>query len=876
MGDLPRAIGPYTLGARLGAGGMGEVCQAYDQRLGRHVAIKLIPAENAGDESLRERFCREARAAARLSHPAIVQIFDVLPWNGGEAIVMELVEGRNLAALLETGPLDLQTGLRLGREIAEGLAAAHAKGILHRDLKPDNVLVGAEGHAKILDFGLAKSLEEGQETALTRERTVVGTYRSMSPEQARGLPLDARSDLFSLGGLLYEMLTGRAPFGGVTAMDTLANICSAGQTPARELAPGVPATVSDLIDQLLEKDPPRRPASAREVAARLEAVSARMLSRPDDEKTWIDAPPIAPDAAGPPVALSGSRGYSTAHSGMRWALLATLVLLLAGGGLVWWKERSSEPAHRAPVAAAAPLLYTAVTKPETGSAAGEQVQLLASGLRLALVRGLLALDGARPVPLEQVDAFPGPPVRAARTLAADEVLTSRLECPGDLCQVTLSRIDGRDGRLLWSQGFAVPLDRPYVLQEAVQGYLGQAYPGRRVQPEIARLDVRPEDYSEYLRLRHAFEARSGKERLDPETLFARLETIRRTSPRFLDAYVFESEVRQQRYKSSQEPRDLERAGQLLAEARELAPLDPRPSTGGFGLAMIRGDLDGAEAALRELERLQPGEPTVLIDRARLLEKRGRIEEALALMREGTRRRPSVKNLARAAGMAYRQGRFTEARDDLRQLFRRDAGYYDGLTLLGQVELLHGDTHRAVEIYQALVERYPRPVELTNLGFAQLYLGDYAGAEKSFRRFVALEPENPINLLNLADSLHLQGRIEEAAATYRRTVAAVPATSEDEQDLSARAQALAHLGRGPDAVEAVQKILRTAPDGPQTAYELSLVYTLLGDRTTARFNGLRALQQGVAPKLFDLPWFAPLRADPAFAAEVKRRAMPRPG
>ena len=198
------------------------------------------------------------------------------------------------------------------------------------------------------------------------------------------------------------------------------------------------------------------------------------------------------------------------------------------------------------------------------------------------------------------------------------------------------------------------------------------FPSDRKKPEIARLDVRPEDYSEYLRLRHAFEARSGKERLDPETLFARLETIRRTSPRFLDAYVFESEVRQQRYKSSQEPRDLERAGQLLAEARELAPLDPRPSTGGFGLAMIRGDLDGAEAALRELERLQPGEPTVLIDRARLLEKRGRIEEALALMREGTRRRPSVKNLARAAGMAYRQGRFTEARDDLRQLFRRDA------------------------------------------------------------------------------------------------------------------------------------------------------------------------------------------------------------
>jgi serine/threonine protein kinase len=322
---------------------MGEVHQAYDQRLDRHVAIKFIPPEDAGDEVVRERFRREARAAAGLSHPSIVQVFDVLPGTAARRSSWSWSRGRPWGRSSPRAPLDLRTALRLGREIAEGLAAAHARGILHRDLKPENVLVSPEGHAKILDFGLAKSLEAGPEPALTRERTVVGTCRSMSPEQARGLPLDARSDLFSLGGLLYEMLAGRAPFEGATAMDTLANICAAGQVPVRDLAPGVPEIVSDLVDQLLEKDPCRRPASAREAAARLESASAWMPTPlPDDDRTRVDAPPIrVPAAAGPPATLSGSRGYSTSRS-LRRVLLATAVLLLAAGGLLdrvyLWKE----------------------------------------------------------------------------------------------------------------------------------------------------------------------------------------------------------------------------------------------------------------------------------------------------------------------------------------------------------------------------------------------------------------------------------------------------------------------------------------------------------------------------------------------------------
>src|SRR4051794_8244555 len=260
MGARPQTIGPYTLGERLGTGGMGEVYQAYDERLDRWVAIKLVRSDQLDKPTVRERFRREARAAAGLSHPAIVQIHDVVESDESDAIVMELVDGEPLASRIARGPLPVGEAVRISREIAEGLAAAHAKGLIHRDLKPENVMIAADGRARILDFGLAKRLEG--EAALTADQRVLGTFRSMSPEQAHGLPLDLRSDLFSFGLLLYEMLSGRSPFEGRSALETLTRICTHRQTPLREVEPAIPAPLSTLVDRLLEKEPARRPQSA--------------------------------------------------------------------------------------------------------------------------------------------------------------------------------------------------------------------------------------------------------------------------------------------------------------------------------------------------------------------------------------------------------------------------------------------------------------------------------------------------------------------------------------------------------------------------------------------------------------------------------------
>jgi TOMM system kinase/cyclase fusion protein len=314
-------IGPYRLQEPLGSGGMGTVWRAWDERLRRAVALKRFHPEGARVSSLRDRFRREAQAAARLNHPAIVHVYDILEMEDGDWIVMELVEGRTLRGLLrQQGALDLRQAIRLGREIAEGLAEAHDQGILHRDLKTSNVMVTPAGRAKILDFGLAKEIPlwggAGQEPALSAPGIVIGTCHAMSPEQAQGLPLDGRSDLFSLGSLLYELLTGDAPFLADTPTASLARVLSFRQQPLESVRSDVPAELSRLVDRLLDKNAAQRPGSAREVVEALASfqgteTSVSLSTPPSLEPvslTWSSPPTF--DLRPPRLApTSGSRQW---------------------------------------------------------------------------------------------------------------------------------------------------------------------------------------------------------------------------------------------------------------------------------------------------------------------------------------------------------------------------------------------------------------------------------------------------------------------------------------------------------------------------------------------------------------------------------------
>jgi Tol biopolymer transport system component/predicted Ser/Thr protein kinase len=273
-------LGPYEIVAPIGAGGMGEVYRAKDAKLGREIAVKVLPSATASDPDRRQRFEMEARSASALNHPNILTIYDISEADGIIYIAMELVEGKTLRELVSPGEsVPTKKLLEIAVQIADGLAKAHSAGIVHRDLKPENVMVSKDGFAKILDFGLAKLIEpEAQEASAaptaappTEPGTVMGTAGYMSPEQARGQPIDFRSDQFALGTILYEMATGERAFRRETKAETLVAIIRDEPRPLSQLAPNAPAPVRWIVERCLAKDPEERYASTKDLARDLKS-----------------------------------------------------------------------------------------------------------------------------------------------------------------------------------------------------------------------------------------------------------------------------------------------------------------------------------------------------------------------------------------------------------------------------------------------------------------------------------------------------------------------------------------------------------------------------------------------------------------------------
>ncbi len=341
---IGRTLSHFRILAKIGEGGMGVVYRAEDTKLRRNVALKAMPPELVSNEERRLRFLREARAAAAVTHPNIATIHEVDEADGIVFIAMELVEGKTLRDHMGGRPMPIKDALRIATEMAEGLAKAHQAGVIHRDFKPDNVIVDSDGHAKILDFGLAKLRDERADTPdaaaskmqtisrdLTREGKIFGTASYMSPEQARGKQVDARSDIFSFGTTLYEMVTGRVPFHGKTDMDILSAITRDEPVPPSQQNAEVPPKLEDLIAKCLEKEPGERYQHTDDLS-----VDLRKLRRVTDSgvqavRTTSGPMPVAPSSGWTRLIGTGTR---------RTVLAAALVVLLTVGGVAaWWITR---------------------------------------------------------------------------------------------------------------------------------------------------------------------------------------------------------------------------------------------------------------------------------------------------------------------------------------------------------------------------------------------------------------------------------------------------------------------------------------------------------------------------------------------------------
>jgi serine/threonine protein kinase len=339
-------LGSYEVIALIGEGGMGQVYRARDSRLGRDVAIKTLPAALVADDDRRRRFVQEAKAASALNHPNILTIYEVGDADGVSFLATELIDGRTLRARLGSGRLALKEALDLAMQASAGLSAAHAAGIVHRDIKPENVMVRHDGYLKILDFGLAKLTEtapaEDADAATTMAvktspGVVMGTARYMSPEQARGLPVDARSDIFSLGAVMYEMLAGRPAFDGETANHVVVSVLEHEPPPLSELVPDTPPELERIVSKALAKDVDERYQTTRDLAVDLKRLKQR-LEIDTDRARSISTPP-----QGVVPATTRARGRRI------WIAVALGTVVLAAGvafGLSRWRTPQSAPALR--------------------------------------------------------------------------------------------------------------------------------------------------------------------------------------------------------------------------------------------------------------------------------------------------------------------------------------------------------------------------------------------------------------------------------------------------------------------------------------------------------------------------------------------------
>src|SRR5580658_3045629 len=373
----------YQLLEKLGSGGMGDVYKAQDTRLNRFVAIKVLPAKMSTDPERRRRFVQEAQAASALNHPNIITIYDIVSEGDAQFIVMEFVSGNTLHDSITAGGLPVPQVLQYGAQMADALAAAHAAGIIHRDLKPSNVMITRSGLVKVLDFGLAKltdlnpsgDKQSAELGPLTQEGAILGTVSYMSPEQAEGKSVDARSDIFSFGSVLYEMVSGRRAFDGGSSISTLSSVLRDDVKPFADVAPETPPLLEAIISRCLPKDPNARWQSMKEVEKALTSLKRTLESNafdelttrppapasappPPSQNTTITARPVprqppipaadpapppapvsqvpaAPVAAAAPQAVADS-SKSPSKIGLVLGLLAVMMLAVAAAATGWW------------------------------------------------------------------------------------------------------------------------------------------------------------------------------------------------------------------------------------------------------------------------------------------------------------------------------------------------------------------------------------------------------------------------------------------------------------------------------------------------------------------------------------------------------------
>ena len=729
-------LGPYRIMGSLGAGGMGEVYRARDTRLDREVAIKVLPEPLAADPKALARFEREAKAVAALSHPNILAIHDFGEDGGVRFAVTELLEGETLRQRLMRERLAWRKAVEMGAAIADGLAAAHAKGIVHRDLKPENVFVTSGGLVKILDFGLSRadagaagdatSAPTAAVSLQTEAGAVLGTVGYMSPEQVSGEPADARSDIFSFGCVLYEMVSGRRAFGGGSRGQTLAAILR--DQPGEISSSGVelPAGLDRVIARCLEKNADERFQTARDLAFALKEAPGAPISTP---ASAVSTPPSVP-AARP------RRGWLAALIA---AAALTGLLVLNPGGL---RDRFFPPS-------AAGKIQSLAVLPLANLSGDPKEDYFADGMTEELITRLSKLPNVRVTSRTSIVGYKGTKKKIpeiAHELGVDAVLEGSVVRDGSRVKVTAQLINGSTDRHIWADSYERDLKDVLALQgdvaQAVSREVGvKLTPQGKTGLASATRPVLPAAYDAYVRGRHEWNKRQGRKLRDAIKIFQ--ESID-ADPTYAPAYAGLADCYGALgYSSAVSPEDsFPRARAAAEKALQLDPnLAEAHASLGYAVMYYDWNFPLAEKEYRRAIELNPSYAVGHQWYAYLLMAMGRPKESLAQMDLAQRLDPlSVPIHTDQAYMLYYNSQTGAALKAVGMALEMDPKFPIGHFWLGRIYTSQGKFAEAEEEFQKIGDLRAWTPAMAAIGFLYGQWGKPEKAQAILDEFAALARE----------------------------------------------------------------------------------------------------------------------------------------